>query len=99
MPLIDYYDGRVVHVDGVGAVDEVHQRVLAAFVLADGRADTGTPSRLSVADRVSNGAGMAERGIQLKTRGELQAMRASGLVLARAIAAGRAAVRARRQHR
>jgi methionyl aminopeptidase len=34
-----------------------------------------------------------ERGdIQLKTRGELQAMRASGLVLAGAIAAGRAAV-------
>ena len=36
---------------------------------------------------------MAERGIQYKTRGELQAMRASGVVLARAIAAGRAAVR------
>ena len=35
---------------------------------------------------------MAERGIQLKTRGELQAMRASGLVLAAAIVAGRAAV-------
>ena len=29
-PLIDYYDGRVVHVDGVGEVDEVHERVLAA---------------------------------------------------------------------
>lgn len=29
-PLIDYYDGRVVHVDGVGEVDEVHQRVLEA---------------------------------------------------------------------
>ncbi len=36
---------------------------------------------------------MADRAIELKTRGELQAMRASGLVLARAIAAGRAAVR------
>lgn len=35
---------------------------------------------------------MAERGIQYKTRGELQAMRASGLILARAIDAGRAAV-------
>jgi methionyl aminopeptidase len=35
---------------------------------------------------------MIERSIQLKTRGELQAMRASGLVLARAIVAGRAAV-------
>ncbi len=35
---------------------------------------------------------MSDRGIQLKTRGELQAMRASGLVLASAIAAGRAAV-------
>jgi len=35
---------------------------------------------------------MAERGIQLKTRGELQAMRASGLVLAAAIVAGRSAV-------
>jgi len=29
-PLIDFYDGRVVHVDGVGDVDEVHERVLAA---------------------------------------------------------------------
>jgi methionyl aminopeptidase len=36
---------------------------------------------------------MADRGIQYKTRGELQAMRASGLILARAIEAGRAAVR------
>ena len=36
---------------------------------------------------------MAERGIQYKTRGELQAMRASGLILARAIEAGRAVVR------
>lgn len=35
---------------------------------------------------------MAERGIQLKTRGELQAMRAAGRVLAEAIAVGRAAV-------
>ena len=35
---------------------------------------------------------MVERGIQLKSRGELQAMRASGRVLATAIAAGRAAV-------
>ena len=36
---------------------------------------------------------MLDRGeIQLKTRGELQAMRASGIVLARAIAAGRDAV-------
>ena len=35
---------------------------------------------------------MAERGIQLKTRGELQAMRAAGRVLADAIVAGRAAV-------
>ena len=35
---------------------------------------------------------MAERGIQLKTRGELQAMRASGLVLAAAIVAGRSTV-------
>jgi len=35
---------------------------------------------------------MIERSIQLKTRGELQAMRASGQVLARAIVAGRAAV-------
>jgi adenylate kinase len=29
-PLIDYYDGKVVHVDGVGTVDDVHERVLAA---------------------------------------------------------------------
>jgi adenylate kinase len=29
-PLIDYYDDRVVHVDGVGEIDEVHDRVLAA---------------------------------------------------------------------
>lgn len=29
-PLIEYYNGRVVHVDGVGDVDEVHDRVLAA---------------------------------------------------------------------
>src|ERR1700712_1417775 len=36
---------------------------------------------------------MADRNIQYKTRGELQAMRASGLILARAIEAGRAAVR------
>src|ERR1700712_1194883 len=36
---------------------------------------------------------MAERGIQYKTRGELQAMRAAGLILARAIEAGRAVVR------
>ena len=36
---------------------------------------------------------MAERGIQYKTRGELQAMRASGVVLARAIVAGRATAR------
>ena len=35
---------------------------------------------------------MAERGIQLKTRGELQAMRAAGRLLADAIAAGRATV-------
>lgn len=35
---------------------------------------------------------MVERGIQLKSRGELQAMRASGRLLATAIAAGRAAV-------
>jgi len=35
---------------------------------------------------------MVERGIQLKSRGELQAMRASGRVLAAAIAAGRSAV-------
>jgi methionyl aminopeptidase len=35
---------------------------------------------------------MVERGIQLKTRGELQAMRAAGRLLADAIAAGRAAV-------
>ncbi len=35
---------------------------------------------------------MSDRGIQLKTRGELQAMRASGRVLAAAIAAGRAVV-------
>ncbi len=27
-PLIEYYDGRVVHVDGVGEIDEVHDRVL-----------------------------------------------------------------------
>jgi len=31
-PLIDYYDGRVIHVDGVGAVDEVHERVLGAVL-------------------------------------------------------------------
>jgi methionyl aminopeptidase len=36
---------------------------------------------------------MADRGIEYKTRGELQAMRASGLILARAIEAGREAVR------
>ncbi|SDO98630.1 methionyl aminopeptidase [Nakamurella panacisegetis] len=36
---------------------------------------------------------MAHHGIQYKTRGELQAMRASGVILARAIAAGRAVVR------
>src|SRR5664279_1804335 len=35
---------------------------------------------------------MVERGIQLKSRGELQAMRAAGRLLAEAIAAGRAAV-------
>ncbi len=35
---------------------------------------------------------MNDRAIQLKTRGELEAMRASGLLLAEAIAAGRAAV-------
>lgn len=35
---------------------------------------------------------MADRGIQYKTLGELQAMRASALVLVRAIAAGRSAV-------
>ncbi len=29
-PLIDYYGDRVVHVDGVGGVDEVHQRVVEA---------------------------------------------------------------------
>ena len=34
---------------------------------------------------------MADRDVEFKTRGELQAMRASGLVLARAIEAGRAA--------
>jgi len=34
---------------------------------------------------------LAERAIEYKTRGELQAMRASGLILARAIEAGRAA--------
>src|SRR3954452_2646934 len=36
---------------------------------------------------------LAERAIDVKTRGELQAMRASGLILARAIEAGRAAAR------
>ena len=36
---------------------------------------------------------MARTGIEMKTRGELQAMRASGLILARALAAGRAAAR------
>ncbi len=36
---------------------------------------------------------MADRGIQYKTRGELEAMRAAGLILARAIAAGREVVR------
>lgn len=35
---------------------------------------------------------MAQRGIEYKTRGELQAMRASGLILARAIEAGLAQV-------
>jgi len=35
---------------------------------------------------------MAEPGIQLKTRGELQAMRAAGRLLAEAIAAGRTAI-------
>lgn len=30
LPLIDWYGDRVVRVDGVGPVDEVHQRVLAA---------------------------------------------------------------------
>ena len=29
-PLIGYYDGRVVHVDGVGDVEDVHERVLEA---------------------------------------------------------------------
>ena len=29
-PLIDYYDGRVLHVDGVGEIEDVHSRVLAA---------------------------------------------------------------------
>lgn len=28
-PLIGYYDGRVVHVDGVGSVEDVHERVVA----------------------------------------------------------------------
>jgi adenylate kinase len=36
-PLIDYYSDRVVHVDGVGDVDEVHERVLAAVLAAGGR--------------------------------------------------------------
>lgn len=30
-PLLDYYDGLVVRVDGVGEVDEVNQRALAAL--------------------------------------------------------------------
>jgi len=29
-PLIDYYNGRVVHIDGVGDVEDVHARVLEA---------------------------------------------------------------------
>lgn len=29
-PLVDYYQGRVVHVDGVGEVADVHERVLDA---------------------------------------------------------------------
>ena len=33
-PLIDYYDDKVVHVDGVGTVDEVHERVLTAVQAA-----------------------------------------------------------------
>ena len=41
-PLIDYYQGRVVEVDGVGDVEEVHQRVLAA-VQAAGGSDPGAP--------------------------------------------------------
>jgi adenylate kinase len=28
-PLIDYYGSKVVHVDGVGSVDEVHDRILS----------------------------------------------------------------------
>jgi adenylate kinase len=31
LPLIDWYDDRVVKVNGVGSVDEVHQRVLDAI--------------------------------------------------------------------
>lgn len=31
LPLIDWYDGRVAKVDGVGSVEDVHRRVLAAI--------------------------------------------------------------------
>jgi adenylate kinase len=40
-PLIDYYDDRVVHVDGVGTVDEVHERILAAVRAALDAQDPG----------------------------------------------------------
>lgn len=31
LPLVEYYDGKVVRVEGYGTVDEVHDRVLAAL--------------------------------------------------------------------
>ena len=71
-------------VDGVGAVEEVQQRALAALKAGPG-ADAGGPA-------TRHGLTMVDRGIQLKSRGELQAMRASGRLLAAAIDAGRAAV-------
>jgi adenylate kinase len=48
-PLIDYYGAKVVHVDGVGEVGEVHERLLAAVreVLErrpDGSGDPGVQS-------------------------------------------------------
>jgi adenylate kinase len=35
LPLIDWYGDRVVNVDGVGPVDDVHRRVLAAVGVID----------------------------------------------------------------
>lgn len=52
LPLIDWYGHRVVRVDGVGSVDEVHAAVLAAI----GVAGAGAAGADAPADAVSGGA-------------------------------------------